>query len=263
MEGLIYEVKNNENGKIYIGKTKKHYGGESFGIEGRFKHHVTNAHTKSHHNDCPRLYNAIRKYGKDKFSIRLLMECKLEDCDTNETEFIKQFNSIDRDIGYNIALGGKGRSIVETSEEIREKISKAQDPNGELNIKPYSKDGKVIGYRVKRRFNGKQYNKYFTSVEFSAEENLEKAKAYLEELKQGKIENHLYNKAIDLPMNINYIRHKKTKAIIGYRVDILKNGKKITKSIQNATESLDKLLEKALLIKKTILSEENKVKIID
>ena len=74
MNSLIYKITNLVNEKIYVGKTKKYYKEKLFGIEGRLKNHLTCAFTKSKCNDCPRLYNAIRKYGKDNFTIELLEE---------------------------------------------------------------------------------------------------------------------------------------------------------------------------------------------
>ena len=55
---LIYKITNTETDKIYIGRTKEYYGEKYFGIERRFKHHLTNAFTKSKYNDYPRLYGS-------------------------------------------------------------------------------------------------------------------------------------------------------------------------------------------------------------
>lgn len=78
MDYLIYKIINKVNNKIYIGKTKKYYKEKYFGIKGRFSNHIASANSKSKCNDCPRLYNAIRKYGKDNFTIELIEETTLE-----------------------------------------------------------------------------------------------------------------------------------------------------------------------------------------
>ena len=126
MSYLIYKITNVANDKIYIGKTKEYYGNQYFGIEGRLKQHMINAFTKSKYNDCPRFYNAIRKYGKDSFVIELLEETNENEVNNSEIFYINLLGSTDDNIGYNISLGGDGRSVVHVNEDIREKISKAQ-----------------------------------------------------------------------------------------------------------------------------------------
>lgn len=61
----IYKITNIINGKVYIGQT-------SFSIEKRFKEHLQDSN-KAHTEKRP-LYDAIRKYGKDKFIIELIEE---------------------------------------------------------------------------------------------------------------------------------------------------------------------------------------------
>jgi hypothetical protein len=51
---IIYKIINKITKDIYIGKTKK-------SIQKRFSQHINNASRGSL--DCPKLYNAIRKYG--------------------------------------------------------------------------------------------------------------------------------------------------------------------------------------------------------
>lgn len=225
-------------------------------MEGRLNNHLTCAFTKSKFNDCPRLYNAIRKYGKDKFKIELLEETTEDNIDAREIYYINSFNSTDDNIGYNIALGGGGRSVVNVNDEIRNKISKAQSNNGELNIKPYLENDVHIGYFARRRENGKVFQKYFTSQKFTLEENLAKAKEWIENIKNNKEDNAIkYNKSSDLPKNINYIKDKKDKdLIIGYRVDILKDGVKTVKSFQSKSGKLEELLTKAIEFKNNILN---------
>ena len=257
MKFLVYKIINTENNKIYIGKTKEYYKDKYFGIEGRLNNHLTCAFTKSKYNDCPRLYNAIRKYGKDKFKIELVEETTEELIDSREIHYINIYNSTDDKIGYNIALGGGGRSVVNVDDDIRNKISKAQTKNGELNIKPYLDENDThIGYFARRRENGKVFQKYFTSKEFTLEEKLAKAKEWITNIKENKEDNAVkYNKSSDLPKNINYIKDKKDKSlIIGYRVDILKNNIKTVKSFQSKSGNLEELLNKAIEFKNQILN---------
>lgn len=123
MEGIIYKITNIVNKKIYIGKTKTYYGENNlpFGINGRLHEHIKSALRGS--TDCPALYNAIRKHGKENFRIKEMFKCDLDDVDNHEIEQIKIHDSTDKKIGYNITLGGGGRSVVNVSEEVRKKIS--------------------------------------------------------------------------------------------------------------------------------------------
>jgi hypothetical protein len=257
MKFLVYKITNTENNKFYIGKTKEYYKDKYFGIEGRLNNHLTCAFTKSKFNDCPRLYNAIRKYGKDKFKIELVEETTEELIDSREIHYINTYNSTNDKNGYNIALGGGGRSVVNVDDDIRNKISKALTKNGELNIKPYlNKNDTHIGYFARRRENGKVFQKYFTSKKFTLEENLAKATEWISNIKENKKDNTVkYNKSSNLPKNINCIKDKKDKSlIIGYRVDILKNNIKTTKSFQSKSGNLEELLNKAIEFKNKILN---------
>jgi len=235
--GIIYRVVNTENNKCYIGKTKSHYGESEFGAKGRIRQHFVNAFIPSRKNECPLFYNAIRKYGKDKFKDEILLECDLKDCDMFETKMIELYNYANRDLGYNIALGGKGRSIVKTSEEVRKKISVAQS-DSLMNIKQVEKDKQIIGYRVKRRENGKTYQKYFTSTDNTPKENLKLAQQWLDDLINNKLKNNPYNRTQKLPQNFNY--HKTRKGdITGYKVSIIKNGKTYTKNFADNKFSME------------------------
>lgn len=87
---FIYQITNNVNGHFYIGKTTKT-------IEERFKRHQYNAsyHTKGY------LYNAIRKYGIESFSIKILEETT--NLDAREQYWIDKLNP-----QYNMTKGGEG-----------------------------------------------------------------------------------------------------------------------------------------------------------
>lgn len=257
MNYLVYKITNKVNEKIYIGKTKEYYKNNEYGIDGRFTRHLQSANSSTNHsNDCPRLYNAIRKYGKDNFMIEILETTTEDKIDEREIYHIKTTNSTDDNIGYNIALGGGGRKVVNVDEDVRMKISKAQCKTGIMGIKPYYDNDIHIGYYARRRESGKVLGKYFTSTEYTVEENLQKAKEWMESVKQNKIDNsNKYNKKSNLPTNINYIKDKVNKElVIGYRVDILKNGIKILKSFQSKNGNLEEQYNKAINFKNNIIN---------
>jgi len=81
VEGIIYKITNTINNKIYIGKTKTHYGNQPHDIEKRLQNHIASAlrgNSKKH--GSPALCNAIVKHGKKKFIIEEILRCDLERC---------------------------------------------------------------------------------------------------------------------------------------------------------------------------------------
>lgn len=107
----IYQITNDVNGKIYIGKT-------SFSIEKRFKEHCQDAFRRS----CEKrpLYSAMRKYGIEHFHIEVIEET--DNPEEREIYWIEQKRSF-KD-GYNATLGGDGKKccdydlIVATYKEV-------------------------------------------------------------------------------------------------------------------------------------------------
>ena len=76
----IYIIKNNLNGKCYIGQSIK--------IRSRIKDHMRNA--KNGKLDLP-IYRAINKYGFHNFTIDIL-ESFIPDADMTNTDLIKQLD---------------------------------------------------------------------------------------------------------------------------------------------------------------------------
>jgi hypothetical protein len=253
--GEIYKITNMVTNKIYIGKTKKYYQNSPFGYKCRLQNHFVSALSNSKKNDCPKLYNSIRKHGKNNFKIELLCECSLETLNDNEIKYIALYDSTNEKKGYNISLGGGGRCVVDVSEEIREKISSKQQTDHEMNIKPYIKNNKLIGYVVDRKEKGVRYSKYFTKTNNSSIENYELANVFLDSIKKTLVTNeniNKYNRKDSLPKNIHAI-FKKDK-LIGYKVFITKNKIKYTKTFQSVKEKPEILLDKAIIYKESILN---------
>lgn len=110
----VYKITNKTNGKIYVGITSQ-------GISTRWHKHCSDAVTDS---PFP-IHNAIRKYGKDNFQIELIEDLSDKDYDylkEREVYWIKEFNSYDREKGYNLTLGGDGTFGRFRSEETKDKI---------------------------------------------------------------------------------------------------------------------------------------------
>lgn len=96
----IYQITNDINGKIYIGKTE-------ISIEKRFKDHCKDAFKER--NEKRPLYSAMRKYGIEHFHIELVEET--DNPNEREIYWIEQKQSFKN--GYNATLGGDGRRLID------------------------------------------------------------------------------------------------------------------------------------------------------
>jgi len=101
----IYKTINLINNKIYIGQSIRTVE-ESKNYLGSGK---------------PYFNNALKKYGKENFKKEILEICNSqEELNEREQYWIKELNSQDRNVGYNIKDGGLGGKLAE---ETKEKIS--------------------------------------------------------------------------------------------------------------------------------------------
>lgn len=119
--GIVYCCKNDINGKVYIGETKR-------SLRERWIEHKYIFEKRGKPNVNMAIYDAIRKYGEDNFSI-FILEDNLSDDDLRkerEKYWISQYNSFvdfKNSSGYNMTIGGnidttfsilKGKKCVET-----------------------------------------------------------------------------------------------------------------------------------------------------
>ena len=92
-EYVLYVHQNKINGKRYIGITnnvsKRWYGkGKKY-------------------ENCPRFWNAVKKYGWDGFEHKILIKgLTLQEANKLEQEYIKKYRTCEREFGYNIQPGG-------------------------------------------------------------------------------------------------------------------------------------------------------------
>lgn len=85
---IIYKTTNLQNGKIYVGKAK--------------------VNDQNYLGSGVILSQAIEKYGREYFKKEILEECDDNIVDLREIFWIKELNSTDRNIGYNLTKGGTG-----------------------------------------------------------------------------------------------------------------------------------------------------------
>lgn len=126
----VYKHQNKINGKIYIGITMQQ-------PEKRWGNNGIN------YKSSPHFYAAIQKYGWDNFEHVILFENLTHDeaC-TKEQELIQQYNSMDREFGYNSTSGGNAFIM---NEETKQKISQAMigNTNGLGHACPEEKKRKI------------------------------------------------------------------------------------------------------------------------
>ena len=117
---IIYKVTNKVNGKQYIGRTVKK-------INVRWNEHACNA-SSDKEKDQSILHKALRKYGKENFSIEQIDSANsIEELNQKEIYWIEKLNT--RVVGYNLTAGGEGFS-KKHSDKTKKLIS---DHNGMKN----------------------------------------------------------------------------------------------------------------------------------
>lgn len=135
MSAIIYLLTNTINGNQYVGQT-------SVGLKKRWNQHCQRSRQGSTHH----LHNAIRKYGADVFTMKVLECVTLDIINDREIYWIAELNTFGR--GYNMTEGGEGtRGLCGVlnpvfgktfSPEHRAKISagkKGQRPSAETRAK--------------------------------------------------------------------------------------------------------------------------------
>lgn len=197
--GVIYRITNKKDGKIYIGKAYSYekHGKQNpsyFSGKGRLRRHISNALSNNDKasNECPQLYDAIRKDGKESFEVDVLKITTKKHLKEYETRQIKKFKSYDPKIGYNFFVGdskpidGKNKDKFESmrakSNRDRCKDGSQRTSNSDLdlpaNIYPvYRKDNEgknyVAGYKFQiKDSNKKLHTKAFTKKSMSMDDKL-------------------------------------------------------------------------------------------
>lgn len=112
--GLIYEIVNHSTNQSYIGQTVSHRKNKAkwrpFGTEGRFRDHISEAINNTKRKQCSYLNNAIRKYGSNCFTVRLITVCHKEKMNELEQIYIAEKHTLFPN-GYNLTKGGKSAYV--------------------------------------------------------------------------------------------------------------------------------------------------------
>lgn len=99
----IYQITNDINNKVYVGKTET-------SLKQRFREHCKDSQIKKCENRP--LYRAMRKYGIEHFSISLIEET--EQPEEREIFWIEQLDTYSN--GYNATRGGDGKRYLDYDE---------------------------------------------------------------------------------------------------------------------------------------------------
>lgn len=130
----VYTITNLKNNTKYVGFTSKD-------LSVRFEWHMTRS-------NCRRLHNAIKKYGAENFSIRLLNEFeKREDALSFEAEMILKLNTLNPN-GYNLTYGGISPKMTD---ETRLKMSLSQKNRTNRPAMPEEQKRKISQTRILRK----------------------------------------------------------------------------------------------------------------
>ena len=149
---LVYKIVNQVNNKIYFGITTQL-------LKIRWQQHKCNSNKKNYH-----LYNAIKKYGFDNFSIEVVKICDSEkEMYDTEVKLISKYKSNNRLFGYNNSRGGESsRFGCKVSDSTKRKISEYQKNRSR---KPHSNETKL---KMKLSAIGRDMSK---AVKASADKN--------------------------------------------------------------------------------------------
>jgi len=117
---VVYWVRNTVNNKVYIGQT-------STSLERRWYMHNWDENNNS------LLHKAIKKHGRENFTIEVIHECETkEEMDFVEIFYIALLNTKAPN-GYNLTDGGEGRSGFSCTEETKRKIGLANKGRPSVN----------------------------------------------------------------------------------------------------------------------------------
>lgn len=117
----IYKIHNIQNDKVYIGQTTFEK------IENRWKDHKCKLRKGTHINE--HLQRAWNKYGAESFQFKVLRKLDMftpqVELDRIECYYMKKFDCMNMDKGYNIRVGGsRGKQSESTKKKVSDSLKK-------------------------------------------------------------------------------------------------------------------------------------------
>jgi len=128
----VYQIVNNQNGKIYIGASRD--------IKNRWRMHKLDLKKREHINAF--MQQDFETYGIEAFDFFVLEECSIDELDEKEKYYIETLQSRELFGGYNYTDGGQGVPGKIFSDVTREKISKALMGNNNGHFAKWTEERK-------------------------------------------------------------------------------------------------------------------------
>ena len=143
----VYLIENVVNNKVYVGMTTRD--GEC-----RWQEHLRSYQKDTHKS----LYRAMRRYGADKFTYRVVEECEERQAlAIQEKYWIEKLNSQNRNYGYNNTPGGDGGDTLSSLDparraEILQQLTKSGNEAKICHWLVISPEGVAMSIRNLREF---------------------------------------------------------------------------------------------------------------
>lgn len=161
---VVYAIENKVNGKKYIGATTK-----------SFKERYPGG-IRAHHNLHVR--RSVKKYGHSNFKVTLLAKNleSIEELQREEMKYIQEFDTCNKEKGYNKSLGGLGVRLPQPfSEEHCRNISKTKKAIGLNTLTRMTPRAiEIRNSKISKAFKGKNNPRYGMTKDKLKPETLEK-----------------------------------------------------------------------------------------
>ena len=131
---FLYRITNQLSGKVYIGQTNN--------PDYRWYQHRSYAKGNKHRQY---IHRAMAKYGADNFIYEVIVTCRTtEDANAIEDVLIQQYDSRNKERGYNLNAGGfNGSHAEETKEKIR------QATLNQIATKGHPAQGRIVSEEIR------------------------------------------------------------------------------------------------------------------
>lgn len=120
----IYYIENKVNNKIYVG--------QSINVHKRINRHKYLLKTGTHSNIY--LQRSFDKHGKNNFDFGVIKLCDVDELNSLESRYIKMFNSVYGQEGYNLTTGGDSNYSYSDATKLRMKVASRErwSDNGQV-----------------------------------------------------------------------------------------------------------------------------------